>query len=293
MKVSSLLTESRIVVPLTAAELTDALLLLLDRIAPGSSSEERRALAERVARRAKGFILRVNEMGVLVAAQSEHVEDLSVALGVAPEGIAGLEDSETKGGPRIVMLLLTPRPVSTLKAQVIPTLTRMIRDAEFQSGLLAARSPADVRAEEELMSLDLQERPLVQDAMSPVTYRVYPDTPISEVMDLMVRRGVQAVPVIGEKYEFLGIITAGDALSHLLPRRMSGSVGETEGGEGAASAREVMSRSVMCVSEEQGLLEAATLMANKHVNQLPVVKEGELVGLLTREKVLKVLFGKR
>ncbi len=57
---------------------------------------------------------------------------------------------------------------------------------------------------------------LVEDALVPVRYRVYPDTPLGEVVDLMVRRGIHAVPVVGERYEVLGILTSGDALGHLL-----------------------------------------------------------------------------
>jgi CBS domain-containing protein len=53
-----------------------------------------------------------------------------------------------------------------------------------------------------------------------------------------------------------------------------------------------MTRTVMCVSEDQNLLEAANLMVNREVEQLPVVREGELIGFLTRESILRVLFGK-
>jgi CBS domain-containing protein len=47
----------------------------------------------------------------------------------------------------------------------------------------------------------------------------------------------------------------------------------------------------MCISEEQSLVEAANLMVNKGVNQLPVVRSGELVGFLSVETALKLLFG--
>ncbi len=38
----------------------------------------------------------------------------------------------------------------------------------------------------------------------------------------MVRRQIRAVPVVGEKLDFLGLITSGDAIKHLLPGRMTG-----------------------------------------------------------------------
>jgi CBS domain-containing protein len=39
-------------------------------------------------------------------------------------------------------------------------------------------------------------------------------------------------------------------------------------------------------------MDAASLMVSRGVEQLPVVREGELVGFLTRDAVLRVLFGR-
>jgi CBS domain-containing protein len=128
----------------------------------------------------------------------------------------------------------------------------------------------------------------VEHAVSAISYRIYPDTPFLEVLDLMVRRELHAVPVVGEVYEVLGIITTGDALGTL----MKGG-GRSDGGKsgGGLVARDVMTRTVLCVSEDQLLTEAAQMMANRDVEQLPVVRDGALVGFLTRDSVLRVLRG--
>ncbi len=55
------------------------------------------------------------------------------------------------------------------------------------------------------------------------------------------------------------------------------------------TARDVMTRTVLCVSEGQPLIEAAHMMVHKGVEQLPVVREGELIGIVTRAKVLRAL----
>jgi predicted transcriptional regulator len=47
----------------------------------------------------------------------------------------------------------------------------------------------------------------------------------------------------------------------------------------------------MCVSEDQALTEAANLMVNRDVEQLPVVREGELIGFVTRDSILGALYG--
>lgn len=131
----------------------------------------------------------------------------------------------------------------------------------------------------------------VEHALSPMRYRVYPDTPFDEVLDLMIRRGLHAVPVVGEDYEVLGIITTGDALHTLLKRRGKRGTENASAGPEALVARDVMTRTVLCVAEEQLLTEAAQMMANRDVEQLPVVRDGALVGFLTRDSLLKSLRG--
>jgi CBS domain-containing protein len=135
-----------------------------------------------------------------------------------------------------------------------------------------------------LMNQDLR----VEHAMESVKYRVYPETPFEEVVDLMVRREIHAVPVVGEGYEVLGIITAGDALAQVL-REEPGGVARWEPRGPSLTARDVMSRSILCVSEDELLSEAAQTMVNRHVEQLPVVRDSELVGFLTREGLLRAL----
>ena len=136
------------------------------------------------------------------------------------------------------------------------------------------------------MDLDTDAPLLVESALEPVRYRVYPETPLSEVVDLMVRREVRALPVVGKNFEVLGIITSGDALSIVLRDRP----GEEAGAPGEAlAARDVMTRTVMCVSETQPLIDAARMVVSREVDQLPVVRGGQLIGLITREAILRAL----
>lgn len=135
----------------------------------------------------------------------------------------------------------------------------------------------------------MDETLLVEHALTTISYRVYPDTPFPEILDLMVRRNLHAVPIVGEDYEVLGIITTGDALQTLLRHARASEEG-TRPGEGLV-ARDVMTRTVLCVAEDQRLSEAAQMMANRDVEQLPVVRDGALVGFLTRDSVLLALSG--
>jgi CBS domain-containing protein len=126
---------------------------------------------------------------------------------------------------------------------------------------------------------------LVEDAIEPLAHRIGPDTPLSEVIDLIVRLHVGALPIVGEGSEVLGIITSGDALDQLL----RGSASEDGVPGEQLTARDVMTRTVLCVSESQPLIEAAHMLVHKKVEQLPVVRDGELIGMITRSRVLRAL----
>ena len=142
---------------------------------------------------------------------------------------------------------------------------------------------------EEGQSSDLR----VEHVFAAAQYRVYPETPLTEVVGLMVRRRLNALPDVGEQYEVLGIITVGDALDRVLREGPGEDEEGREGREKKLTARDVMTRAVLCVSETQPLLDAARTMVNRNVGQLPVVRDGELIGLITRDAVLSALHGRR
>lgn len=293
MKLSELLTADRILLPMDARDVRGAIEAVADHlVAHGALDEDSgEAVAPEVVSGERGDLIRINEAILLGAAETEGVEELTVAVGVsrAPFRV------DIRGGgkgdatlARSLVLVLTPRRISNLRVQAIPTLVRFLRDSQHSRAILQADGAEDILALEDLSIVEIHDRLLVADALTPLQYRVYPDTPMEEVVDLMIRRSLHAVPVVGESHEVLGILTAGDALEHLLPRRLGGEAQD----EGPSVARDVMSRSVLCVSEDQLLVEAANTMVNKKVAQLPVVREGELIGFLTRETVLRQLFGR-
>ena len=57
------------------------------------------------------------------------------------------------------------------------------------------------------------------------------------------------------------------------------------------TVRDAMTRQVLCVAPEQPVAEVAALMTNKDVERVPVVREGRLVGFLTRGDIVRKLIG--
>lgn len=123
----------------------------------------------------------------------------------------------------------------------------------------------------------------IEHVLTPLGYRIYPETPMAEIQNLMLRREVSAVPVVGESHELLGVVTAGDVLPHTLPGREPGN----SAGRDAPVARQIMTRSVLCISEDESLLVASRSMIARGVSRLPVVRDGELIGFLERRTVMR------
>ncbi len=306
MKIAEMLRRGAILVPLDAPDLEWALTNAF-RAFTGVSDKGAKKLAADLVGGVSGEIHRLHERVVVALAESDAVDDISAVIGISPTRFTaeetevassvGLTEADAGGAPRpgtgseMVLVLVTPRRLSSLKDRVLPTLSRFFREEQKVTPLLEARSADGVLRVTGFMELDPHRSLLVEDVVEPIQYRVYPDTPYSEVADLMVRRGLQAVPVVGEDYEFLGVITTGETLNELVSQARVESVGGISATtRPEPTAREIMTRTVMCISEEQSLIEAASIMVNRKVEQLPVIREGEMVGLLTRGEVLRWLF---
>jgi CBS domain-containing protein len=289
MLLSEIVSRDRILVPLEAETLDEAVGLIFHQLeaSEGILQGSGTKLAAEFLSGMRGEVVRINEWVVLLAAQTTQVANLVGCLGSARVPF-DLGDQGEGGTATILLLLLSPRRVSPLKIQAIPALSRFFRDKENAARLRDARSVQDIAGFPDFMDLEVQDQLLVADGLTPLKYRVYPDTPLSEVVGLMVRQGIREVPVVGDKLDFLGLITAADAIRYLVPEKLSGAKGPKSAGD--LLAREIMSRSVMCISEDQSLVEAANLMVNKGVAQVPVVRGGELVGFLSSETTLELLY---
>ena len=208
----------------------------------------------------------------------------TVALGVAPRGLE-LEGAHSSAAlARIVVLVLLPPGV---EPDVGFRLESAFSDPQVEQGVLRSGGAEQLLGLRRLTDVELTAALRVEDVMEPVTYRIYPDTPLDEVLDLIVRRRLSAVPVVGEGLQLRGVITADEILRYALRAAGSRAVPRDQ----QPKAGDIMSRAVLCVSDDELLESAAQVMANRHVDQIPVAREGVFVGFLKREDVLAALFG--
>jgi nucleotide-binding universal stress UspA family protein/CBS-domain-containing membrane protein len=140
----------------------------------------------------------------------------------------------------------------------------------------------------------------VDDIMVRAVSSVMMDTRLGEVVELLLRRNVKALPVLDARRHVVGIITGGDLLNRGdLDLRLSikreldaDTVRERLRtlARSLKSARDVMTRHVQTVEAEADLATVIRLMAARRVKRLPVVNEHEeLVGIVSRADVLRAI----
>jgi CBS domain-containing protein/mannitol/fructose-specific phosphotransferase system IIA component (Ntr-type) len=291
MQLARLLPAEHIAAPLEATTLRAALTELVGRIYISGAVRDR-AAAEN-ALDARRDIVALTPDVVLPHYRTDAVEQLLIGLGTAPDGLDAT-DMGLYTRPRVVGLILAPRETTTLYLQAVAVLARLLRDPERVDRIIAATTAADVLRQAGIAEVRLQPRLAVRDIMIHGVQSVTPATPLRHAVDLMVRARMRALPVVGEKQEVLGVITEWDIMRGLLPQIPR--AGQDAPAEPvipeAMSVKDIMTRSVLCVSEELGIEEAANMMINKDVEQFPVTSEGKLTGFVTRGDIIRKLFGR-
>ena len=293
MRLGELLPREHIIAPLPARTLRAALECLVRRLAELGRIGDQAAISAALAGPRSRDIVCIGPQVALPHFRTGSVDRLTLALGVAsepldPEGLAA------DVAPRIVVLILAPPSAASSYLQVVSALARLFRDEQLVAQLAAAAGPEEIVEHTRAAELRVLPKLTVRDIMSQDVRPVTPATPLREAVDLLVRKRLRALPVVGDKDEVMGSISERDIMRGLLPRVPRAEIQPDAGGDQTENltVRDVMTRSVMCVSEDLSLEEAASLMINKDVEQLPVTNDGKLTGFLTRGDLIRKLFAR-
>lgn len=139
------------------------------------------------------------------------------------------------------------------------------------------KSPEEVH--EELRSLLHRSLSLTRaaDIMSHPVKTVTPETTMEEAFATLVRFGFSGLPVVDKEGKLVGLIARRDvekAIHHGLKR---------------APVRSFMSTDLVTVGPEASLVEVRNLMVEKDVGRIPVVKNGRILGIITRSDILRAM----
>ena len=301
MKLKEVVDAQHVIVPLSAQtvkEATERLAELL--ITTGAVGEGQANRLNAVIRNAwPEDMVSVGEHAFLPHFRTEAVRKLVTAVGISSTPIRWEKDPHRSA--RIVILIVAPPRETPTYLQVVGAFARILSDPETVLALLAAKTPEQVAQIGALEAVDLPSHLTVRDLMTPDVLAARPDQTLGEVARLMIEKDVRAIPVVDDAGSLMGMVSHRELLRYLIPNYLQ----KTKSGEFRAvpknpaqrtssdprdlPVKDVMARAVLCLSEEQTLSDVANLMSNKDVDRFPVVREGVVVGFLTRADLIRRL----
>jgi acetoin utilization protein AcuB len=119
---------------------------------------------------------------------------------------------------------------------------------------------------------------------------VRPDESLDRAARLMASAGVGEIPV-ADRGRLVGVLAERDLAAAHPSAATTLSVGEIRGWLDRVPVRKVMATGATAVGPDTPVVEAIRLMRAKHLTAVPVVRDDQLVGLVTRSDVLAVLEG--
>jgi len=137
------------------------------------------------------------------------------------------------------------------------------------------------------------------DVMTRDVITVEPDTPVQDIAQQLMRHRVSAVPVVDSDRLIVGIVSESDLLRRVVAGAESGvsawlksvfsqeSVAETYVKSHGRVAADVMTRSVTSVEEDTPISEIARVLERNGIKRFPVVRDGRLVGIVSRSNLLQ------
>ena len=129
---------------------------------------------------------------------------------------------------------------------------------------------------------------LVEGRMSHPVITVSPKMPMQEAHKLMRDEKIRRLPVVDDRGRLVGIVSESDFL-HASPSDVSSlSVWEMNYMLSKVTVEKIMTRQVITTQNDTPIEEAARVMVDSKIAGLPVLKSGELVGIITETDLFKV-----
>lgn len=145
-----------------------------------------------------------------------------------------------------------------------------------------------------------------KDIMNKDVVTVKPDTSLQELASLLMKNQVSGAPVVDAGGALYGIVTENDLIAQ--NRRLhiptvvsfldaaiylesSKKFAEEVRRVSATKVGDICSRKVLTVSEDTTLTDIATIMSEKKVHLLPVLRSGKVVGIVGKRDVVRAVAG--
>lgn len=135
--------------------------------------------------------------------------------------------------------------------------------------------------------------------MTPNVITVTPQTEVQEIVELMIKNRISALPVVDGENRVIGMVSEGDLMRRVenqTDRRDSWWLTALFSASNDADsyiksrgrrAEDVMTRDVLTITEDTPLYKIAQLLEKNHIKRVPVVSNGKLVGIVSRSNLLQ------
>ncbi len=129
---------------------------------------------------------------------------------------------------------------------------------------------------------------LVGERMSKPVISIPSDMPINEAINLMRTRQIRRTPVVKDG-KLVGIVSDKDLLNASPSPATSLSVWEMNYLLSKITVKDVMTARVLTVQEDTPIEEAARIMADNKIGGMPVMRDQQVVGIITETDLFKIL----
>ena len=126
---------------------------------------------------------------------------------------------------------------------------------------------------------------VVKDYMREVLVTFRPDTDALRAVHLLLEKGVSGAPVTDRLGNIVGLLSEKDLLGIALEAGYHG--------DAAGTIEALMSKKVVTIDAEDSIVSAARILRDASTETLPVMLEGRLAGMITRQDVLRAFESRR
>ncbi|MCQ2970171.1 CBS domain-containing protein [Methanobrevibacter gottschalkii] len=134
----------------------------------------------------------------------------------------------------------------------------------------------------------------VHEYMSPKVFTTTPGTPLESACKIMVRNGLRRIPIVGGEADIskankklLGILTSTDVIRFLNAKELFDNLNSNLASDVLKiTVSEIMVKDPITVEQTMTIGELCQLFAEKNIGGVPIIKDDEIVGIITERDVL-------
>jgi acetoin utilization protein AcuB len=129
---------------------------------------------------------------------------------------------------------------------------------------------------------------LVRERMSRNPYTISADAPMEEALKQMRENSFRHLPVVDKSGKLVGIVSETDLLYASPTSAASLSIYEMQYLLSRLTVGQVMTKDVITVTEDTPVEDAASIMTDHKIGGLPVLRDGEIIGIITETDLFKL-----